>query len=146
MKILKLFAACTAAVALMTGIASCGSKNSGENTDGEKTELSTEQQRKMEVLEKEVENVNKQLPMEQGNGLKLTKMEIKDGYMVSYATYPQDADLEVSDSPETRQAIVESAGESAISRLKALNLGLKYVYTEEGTDSTTTITVSPEEM
>lgn len=100
----------------------------------------------MEALEKEVENVNKQLPMEQGNGLKLTKMEIKDGYMVSYATYPQDADLEVSDSPETRQAIVESAGESAISRLKALNLGLKYVYTEEGTDSTTTITVSPEEM
>ncbi len=84
--------------------------------------------------------------MDQGDGLKLTKMDIEDGYMVSYATYPQDADFEIEDSPETRKAIVESAGASAVARLKDLNLGLKYVYTEEGTDNTTTITISPEEM
>ena len=66
--------------------------------------------------------------------------------MVTYATYPKDADLEVDNSPETRKAIVASAGQSAITRLKDLNLGLKYVYTEEGTDSTTTIAISPEEM
>ncbi len=142
MRIIKILAACAAAAALIAGTASCGSKTS----DGEKTELSAAEKLQMKALEKEVENVNKQLPMEQGDGLKLTKMEVKDGYMISYATYPQDADLEIDDSPETRKAIVASAGASAIERLKALNLGLKYVYTEEGTDSTTTITISPEEM
>lgn len=141
MKFFKIFAACVAAGALAMGAVSCGSK-----ADGEKTELSTAQKLQMKVLEKEVEAVNKQLPMDQGDGLKLTKMDIEDGYMVSYATYPQDADFEIEDSPETRKAIVESAGASAVARLKDLNLGLKYVYTEEGTDSTTTITISPEEM
>lgn len=137
MKVFKIFAACVAAGAIAMGTVSCGSK-----ADGEKTA----QQVQMKALEKEVENVNKQLPLEQADGIKLTKMEIKDGYMVTYATYPKDADLEVDNSPETRKAIVASAGQSAITRLKDLNLGLKYVYTEEGTDSTTTIAISPEEM
>lgn len=141
MKVFKIFAACVAAGAIAMGTVSCGSK-----ADGEKTELSAAQQVQMKALEKEVENVNKQLPLEQADGIKLTRMEIKDGYMVTYATYPKDADLEVDNSPETRKAIVASAGQSAITRLKDLNLGLKYVYTEEGTDSTTTIAISPEEM
>lgn len=147
MKMKKLTSIMASAVIVM-GMASCsGSKcDKGECADAEKTELTAEQQTQLKVLETEMNRINKQLPMETVDGLTLTKMEIKDGYMVSTCTYPADSDIEVDNTPEGKAAIIRAAGASAVKRLKDLNLGLKYIYEEEGTGKTQEIAISPEEL
>ena len=136
-KILKLF---TAAV-LVFGMSSCsGSKNEGE-TGSENKELTTKQKLMLKGMEHEIEKVNKELPVETGEGLTLTKMAIEDGYLVSTCTYEEG-----TDSAENKANIIEAAGESAVKRLKELGMGLKYVYVEDGTGKTQTITITPEEL
>lgn len=141
-KILKLF---TAAV-LVFGMSSCsGSKNEGE-TGSENKELTTKQKLMLKGMEHEIEKVNKELPVETGEGLTLTKMSIEDGYLVSTCTYEEGTELEIDDSAENKANIIEAAGESAVKRLKELGMGLKYVYVEDGTGKTQTITITPEEL
>lgn len=73
-------------------------------------------------------------------------MAIEDGYLVSTCTYEEGTELEIDDSAENKANIIEAAGESAVKRLKELGMGLKYVYVEDGTGKTQTITITPEEL
>ena len=131
-KILKLF---TAAV-LVFGMSSCsGSKNEGE-TGSENKELTTKQKLMLKGMEHEIEKVNKELPVE----------TVEGGYLVSTCTYEEGTELEIDDSAENKANIIEAAGESAVKRLKELGMGLKYVYVEDGTGKTQTITITPEEL
>lgn len=137
-KIFKLFAAAL----LIAGATAC----SGSKGEGENSELSAKQKIMLKGLELEVSKINKSLPLETGEGLTLTKMAIEDGYLVSTCTYDEGGDIEVDDSDSTKTAIIEAAGESAVARLKELNMGLKYVYIEDGTGTEQTITITPEEL
>ena len=143
---MKKFFRLMAAALLISGMTACsGSKTEGENGK-ETTELSAKQKIMLKGLEMEVEKINKELPLETGEGLTLTKMEVADGYLVSTCTYEEGSELEIDDSAENKANIIAAAGESAVKRLKELNMGLKYVYVEDGTGTTQTITITPEEL
>lgn len=141
-KITSLLASVMVAVALTA----CGGSKNADTTDETETTLTPAQERHLKGLEMEIQKINKQLPMETGDGLTLTKMELTDGYMISTCTYAADSELEVDNSPESKATILQTAGEATIKRLKDLNLGLKYIYQEEGTGKTQEIVISPEEM
>ena len=118
--IIRIFAA-----ALLAGaLTAC----TGSKTDNDDNGLTARQKIMLKSLEMEVAKVNKELPLDTGEGLTLTGMAIENGYLVSTCTY------------------AEAAGTSATSRLKELGMGLKYVYVEEGTGATDSITITPEEM
>ncbi|MBJ2196065.1 MAG: hypothetical protein JFT11_09955 [Muribaculaceae bacterium] len=141
-RITSMLASALVAVALTA----CGGSKSADNADGTRTELTPQQERHLKGLEMEINKLNKQLPMETGDGLTLTKMELTDGYMVSTCTYPADSDLEIDNSPESKAAILQTAGAATVKRIKDLNIGLKYIYQEEGTGKTQEIVITPEEM
>ncbi|MDE7145332.1 MAG: hypothetical protein K2O30_04180, partial [Duncaniella sp.] len=123
-----------------------GKTDSAESGSTEKTELTPMQERQLKSLEMEIEKVNKQLPMEMPNGLTMQKMELKDGYVVTTGTYPQDIEMVIDKSPEGKASIIKEAGERMTKRLKDINIGLKYIYIEEGTDKTDVIEITPEEL
>lgn len=143
----SMFAQALIVLALATA---CGGSKNTDNAEGteniEETTLTTEQERQLKGLQTEVQKLNKQLPIETGDGLTLVKMELTDGFMVSTCTYPADSDLEIDDSPESKSVILQAAGESTVKRLKDLNIGLKYIYQEDGTGKTQEIVITPEEM
>ncbi len=129
-----------ASALVAVALTACGGSKSTDNADGTRTELTPQQERHLKGLEMEINKLNKQLPMETGDGLTLTKMELTDGYMVSTCTYPADSDLEI------KAAILQTAGAATVKRIKDLNIGLKYIYQEEGTGKTQEIVITPEEM
>lgn len=118
----------------------------GSRTDSDDNGLTARRKIMLKSLEMEVAKVNKGLPLNTGEGLTLTNMAIVDGYLVSTCTYTEGSELEIDHSDENKAAIIEAAGTSATSRLKELGMGLKYVYIEEGTGATDSITIAPEEM
>lgn len=118
----------------------------GSRTDSDDNGLTARQKIMLKSLEMEVAKVNKGLPLDTGEGLTLRNMTIVDGYLVSTCTYTEGSELEIDHSDENKAAIIEAAGTSATSRLKELGMGLKYVYVEEGTGATDSITIAPEEM
>lgn len=144
-KITSILASALVAVALT---ACGGQKNSGtaETENKETTELTASQQKELQAFQKELEAVNQHLPMKTADGLTLTKMELTDGYMITTCTYPQGDELEIENTPEAKATVLQAAGEATIKHLKDLNIGLKYVYIEEGTDNSMEISISPEEM
>ena len=73
-----------ASAQIAVAITACGGSKSADNADGTRTELTPQQERHLKGLEMEINKLNKQLPMETGDGLTLTKMELTDGYMVSF--------------------------------------------------------------
>lgn len=136
--IIRIFAA-----ALLAGaLTAC----TGSRTDSDDNGLTARQKIMLKSLEMEVDKVNKELPLDTGEGLTLTGMAIEDGYLVSTCTYTEGSQLEIDHSDENKAAIIEAAGTSATSRLKELGMGLKYVYVEESTGATDSITIAPEEM
>ncbi len=49
--------------------------------------------------------------------------------------------------PESKVAILQTAGAATVKRIKDLNIGLKYIcYQEEGTGKTQEIVITPEEI
>ncbi len=147
MKMLHKFASIAATALVAVALTACGgSKNSEGGEDAENTELSVAEKMQLKVLENEIEKVNYQLPMETPDGLTLTSMHIVDGYMVTTCTYPAESGFEIDGSEENKAAIINAAGKDATDRLKKLNLGLKYIYEEEGTGNKSEITISPEEL
>ena len=146
MKKLSKITSLLASVLVAMTLTACGGSKGTDSTDSNQTTLTAAQERHLKGLETEIKKINKQLPMETGDGLTLTKMELTDGYMISTCTYPADSDLEIDDSPESKAVILQTAGESTIKRLKDLNIGLKYIYEEEGTGKTQEIVITPEEM
>ncbi len=130
-----------------TALTSCGdSKKQCDAQGGEaQTELSTSQKIKLRAFEKEMGRVNKQLPMDMGQGLTLVKAEIKDGFMTNTHTYKKGTDITIDNTEESKKAIKGAVGES-INRLKELNLGVKYIYKEEGSSTENVITITPDEM
>lgn len=132
----------------LSGVVGC---NSGTKTDGASDVDSiamVEKQKEEQIknFSKQVEQINKELPMAMADGISLTKMEVKDGYLVLTCTYPEDAELKIEDTPETRKDILATVNKGALLRVKSLNFGVKYVYTQEGTDEETTITIPASEI
>ncbi|MDE6859320.1 MAG: hypothetical protein K2J65_02790 [Duncaniella sp.] len=123
-----------------------GKTDSAESGSTENTELTPMQERQLKGLEMEIKKVNKQLPMEMPNGLTMQSMELKDGYVVTTSTYPQDIEMVIDNTPEGKATIIKEAGERMTKRLKDINIGLKYIYIEEGTDKTDVIVITPEEL
>lgn len=128
-------------------LTSCGNSTTSESQEEttETTDLTPQQQRTLKGLKAELERVKKQLPMPLADGLTLKSMEIRDGFMVTTCTYPKGEEMEVLDNPETKAAIIRSVGPTA-KRLKDINMGIKYIYQEEGTDNIQTLTITPEEI
>jgi hypothetical protein len=73
------------------------------------------------------------------------KAEIKDGFMTNTYTYKKGTDITIDNTEESKKAIKGAVGES-INRLKELNLGVKYIYKEEGSSTENVITITPDEM
>ena len=84
--------------------------------------------------------------MDAGAGLTLEKMEITDEYLVSTVSYPEDLEFEVDDTPETKAEIIKAVPASAIKRLKELNLGIKYIYVQNGSGQSDDITIPASEL
>ncbi len=137
-----------AAFAVTAGLTACGgaAKSGNDSVKEETSKLDTRQEMMMKSFEKETEKLNEQLPMELNDGLKMQKVELKDGYFVYYCTYPSGQDFEIVDDPATKKSIISSIGAPTLNRLKELNLGIRYVYTEEGTSNEQVITITPEEL
>jgi len=137
-----------AAFAVTAGLTACGgaAKSGNDSVKEETSKLDTSQEMMMKSFEKETEKLNEQLPMELNDGLKMQKVELKDGYFVYYCTYPSGQDFEIVDYPATKKSIISSIGAPTLNRLKELNLGIRYVYTEEGTSNEQVITITPEEL
>lgn len=148
MKKLSQLVMMAAVVMSLSGVVGC---NSGTKTDGASDVDSiamVEKQKEDQIknFSKQVEQINKELPMAMADGISLTKMEVKDGYLVLTCTYPEDAELKIEDTPETRKDILATVNKGALLRVKSLNFGVKYVYTQEGTDEETTITIPASEI
>lgn len=137
-----------AAFAVTAGLTACGgaAKSGNDSAKEESSNLDTRQEMMMKSFEKETEKLNEQLPMELNDGLKMQKVELKDGYFVYYCTYPSGQDFEIVDDPATKKSIISSIGAPTLNRLKELNLGIRYVYMEEGTSNEQVITITPEEL
>lgn len=139
-----------AAVFVAMAIASCsGSKGADGDTNAETTEavpLTPQQESHIKGLQAELEKINSQLPIQTADGITLTKMELTDGFMVTTCTYAADEDFEIDNSPQGKATVLQAAGEETIKHLKDLNIGLKYVYQKEGSDTTQEIVITPEEM
>ncbi|MCI8997572.1 MAG: hypothetical protein HFJ95_01075 [Muribaculaceae bacterium] len=155
MKVSKKYLSIFCSLMLAAAMTSCGGSDStnenNENTEAteqtsETSELTSKQKRQIKSLEVELEKINKQLPMNMGNGLKMQKMELKDGYVITTASYPQNSDMQVDDSPENKRAILDAANQASLKRFKDLGLGLKYIYVEDGTGKTSEIVITNEEM
>lgn len=148
MKKLSQLVMMAAVVMSLSGVVGC---NSGTKTDGasDVDSIAMVEKQKEEHIKnfsKQVEQINKELPMAMADGISLTKMEVKDGYLVLTCTYPEDAELKIEDTPETRKDILATVNKGALLRVKSLNFGVKYVYTQEGTDEETTITIPASEI
>ena len=107
-----------ASALVAVALTACGGSKSADNADGTRTELTPQQERHLKGLEMEINT----------------------------CTYPADSDLEIDNSPESKAAILQTAGAATVKRIKDLNIGLKYIYQEEGTGKTQEIVITPEEM
>ncbi len=140
MKFANRLSALFTCIALTIIMVSCG------GADNKTSGLSAEQEKSLKALQTEVSLVNKQLPMDAGAGLTLEKMEITDEYLVSTVSYPEDLEFEVDDTPETKAEIIKAVPASAIKRLKELNLGIKYIYVQNGSGQSDDITIPASEL
>lgn len=127
-----------------------GSDSSADKAGTEQDTTAVEQvdlkkERRLKSLATELESVNKQLPLEMPTGLTMVKMELKDGYVVTTATYPQGAEVEFRNDEAGKKQLITEIGETR-DRLKELGLGVKYVYIEQGTNKETVIEITPEEL
>ena len=61
-------------------------------------------------------------------------------------SYPEDLEFEVDDTPETKAEIIKAVPASAIKRLKELNLGIKYIYVQNGSGQSDDITIPASEL
>ncbi len=150
-KFVRNFAAVAMIFACAAASSCSGEGKSGENS-GDATEqaapekkMTAKQERQLKGLEKELANVNKQLPMKLPNGLVMQKMELKDGYVVTTGTYSPEDEIEILNTPEGKAQLVKQIG-STRDRLKELGLGVKYIYKEDGTGKEDVITIEPEEL
>ena len=84
--------------------------------------------------------------MELNDGLKMQKVELKDGYFCLLLHYPSGRTSEIVDDPATKKSIISSIGAPTLNRLKELNLGIRYVYTGRGHFNEQVITITPEEL
>ena len=83
--IIRIFAA-----ALLAGaLTAC----TGSKTDNDDNGLTARQKIMLKSLEMEVAKVNKELPLDTGEGLTLTGMAIENGYLVSTCTYAEGSHL-----------------------------------------------------
>lgn len=112
-----------------------------------KTELSSSQEKELKAFREDVERVNKKLPMDMGKGLTLVKTEFKDGFMTNIYTYTKEANIVISKGEKGKENIKKAIGTAAAAqRMKALNIGIKYIYKEDTSDKADTISITPEEM
>lgn len=144
---LRTLASIAANALVAVALTACGGANNREYGDNDgNDELSVAEKMQLEELENEIEKVNDRLPVETPDGLTLTSMHIVDGYLVITCTYPAESGFEINGSAENKAAIINAAGKDATDRLTMLNLGLKYIYEEEGAGKTSEITISTEEL
>lgn len=136
------------AVMSLSGIAGCsgGAKTDAANEADSLALVEKQKENRMKSFNQQLDVINKELPADIGNGLKLTKMELKDGYLVSTCTYPEDAELKIEDTPETRKEILATVNKGALMIVKDLNIGIKYIYVQEGTGEEITIAIPASEL
>ena len=98
--IIRIFAA-----ALLAGaLTAC----TGSKTDNDDNGLTARQKIMLKSLEMEVAKVNKELPLDTGEGLTLTGMAIENGYLVSTCTYAEGSQLGIDQSDVTDSSTPQS--------------------------------------
>lgn len=136
------------AVMLLSSVAACNGGAKTDKTNEADSLAMVEKQKETDLknFTKQVEQINKELPVTMADGMTHTKMEIKDGYLVYTCTYPEDADIRIEDTPKFRKEILSGLNKGALLRVKNLGLGIKYVYIQDGTGEETTVTIPPTEL
>ncbi|MBO5186131.1 MAG: hypothetical protein J6B91_03660 [Prevotella sp.] len=120
-------------------------KQSDPQAGKSKIELSSSQEKELKAFKEDVDRVNKKLPMDMGKGLTLIRTELKNGFMTNIYTYPKGANIVINEGEKGKENIKRAVG-AAAQRLKALNIGIKYIYKEDTSDKADTISITPEEM
>ena len=141
MKVLKLIFA-AAVVSMAFAFSSCGKSSSG----GDKVEA-TDESPAMQAMKMQVEQLQSTLPVDMQGGLKMTDVALGDGYLTFTCQYPADIEFEVPQDDSVKKSIVGGLPRPTLKMLKDLNLGIKYIYVQEGENGKEqTLSVTPEEI
>lgn len=131
-------------LAAIVPLCACGRQEKGGD-DSVSSERTMTEQIEVKALEKEIGEVNGQLPMDLPDGLKMTRMELKDDFVTTTASYPSGKDIVINSDSATKAQIIGQIGEMK-SRLKDLGIGVRYIYQETGTGKETVITITSSEL
>ncbi len=143
MKIIKLIFA-AAVVSMALAFSSCGkSVTSDSSNQAEATDDSPA----MKAMKTQVEQLKASLPVDMQDGLKMTDVELSDGYLTFTCQYPADIDFDVPQDESVKKSIVGGLPRPTLRMLKNLELGIKYIYVQEGeSGKEQTLAVTPEEI
>lgn len=143
MKVIKLIFA-AALVSMALAFSSCG--KSATSGSGDRVEA-TDDSPAMKAMKTQVEQLKASLPVDMQDGLKMTDVELSDGYLTFTCQYPSDIEFEVPQDESVKKSIVGGLPRPTLRMLKNLELGIKYIYVQEGEGGKEQIlAVTPEEI
>lgn len=145
MKIISLFFAAMV-VSLAFALSSCGKSSSDASGNGDQVETADDSPA-MKAMKAQVEQLKSTLPVDMQGGLKMTDVELSDGYLTFTCQYPADIEFEVPQDDSVKKSIVGGLPRPTLRVLKNLDLGIKYIYVQEGEGGKEqTLSVTPEEI
>ena len=133
-------------IAMAVALPSCGGSSTENSTENSTSQETTEESPAMRNLRKQVEELNKTMPVAMQGGLKMTKAALENGYLVFTCEYPSTIEFTIPEDEATKASIIGGLPRPTLRMLKQSELGLKYIYVQDDGAKTRTLVITPEEI